>query len=117
MTTRSSKNASSTIYDGGARRYEIADHYYEVMDYWKDLAAAAGRAGFKEFLEEKIGHGTDIGFEDWLALNGYQELDEEEMTSLYIMERDFLRQPRSIPEISVRRMREFELALSKYVQP
>ncbi len=104
------------IYDGGARRYEISDHYWEVVEYWEDLARAAGRTEYKDFLEEKIGHALEIGFEDWLTLNGYQDLDEEEMTSLYIMERDFLRQKRSIPDICDRRLREFKLALHKYIQ-
>ena len=104
------------IYDGGARRYEIADHYREVVDYWKDLAAAAGRTEFNDFLEEKIGHKLDIGFEDWLSLNAYRDLDEEEMTSLYIMERDFLRRQRTIREITERRLREFRTALGKYAE-
>ena len=26
-----------TIYDGGARRYEIPEHYHEVMEYWEKL--------------------------------------------------------------------------------
>ena len=105
------------IYDGGARRYEIADHYKEVVDYWKDLAVAAGRTDFNDFLEEKIGHSLDIGFEDWVALNHYSGLDEEEMTSLYIMERDFLRRKRTIRDISERRLREFRQALGHYAEP
>jgi hypothetical protein len=104
------------IYDGGARRYEIADHYWEVVEYWEDLARASGRTEYRDFLEEKIGHGIEIGFEDWIALNGYQDLDEEEMTSLYIMERDFLRRPRTIPEICERRLREFKQVIGRYVQ-
>ena len=39
------------------------------------------------------------------------------MTSLYIMERDFLRRPRTIPEICERRLREFKQTVGKYVTP
>ena len=38
------------------------------------------------------------------------------MTSLYIMERDFLRRQRTIREITERRLREFRTALGKYAE-
>lgn len=103
------------IYDGGARRYEIPEHYAEVMEYWNAIASVADRTNFKLFLQEKVGHGLDINFEDWLRLNHYQSLDEEEMTSLFIIEREFLRQERSLAAIAARRKAEFSSALSGYV--
>ena len=87
-----------------------------MVEYWKDLASAAGRTEYTDFLEEKIGHKLDIGFEDWLTLNAYRDLDEEEMTSLYIMERDFLRKKRTIREICERRLREFRRELGRYAE-
>lgn len=103
------------IYDGGARRYEIPEHYQEVMAYWDDVEKAAPGTNFKVFLEEKIGHSLDISFEDWVRLNHYQDLDEEEMTSLFIMEREFLRKERSLAEIVARRKAEFHEALKIYL--
>lgn len=102
------------IYDGGARRYEIPEHFVEVMEYWNAIAAVADKTHFKMFLQEKIGHNLDISFEDWLRLNHYQRLDEEEMTSLFIIEREFLRQERSLADIAARRMAEFTSALADY---
>ncbi|MDO5443297.1 MAG: hypothetical protein Q4G10_06460 [Bacteroidia bacterium] len=103
------------IYDGGARRYEIPEHYEEVMKYWEDVAAVAVKADYKAFLQEKIGHPLDINFEDWLTVNHYGKLDEEEMTSLFIIEREFLRQERCLSDIAAKRIREFKEALDKYV--
>lgn len=103
------------IYDGGARRYEIPEHYEEVLKYWEDVAAVADKADYKTFLSEKIGHPLDINFEDWLTVNHYGKLDEEEMTSLFIIEREFLRQERKLADIAGRRIREFKAALAKYV--
>lgn len=103
------------IYDGGARRYEIPEHYDEVMEYWNSIAGVAEETDFKTFLQEKIGHPLDINFEDWLSLNHYRRLDEEEMTSLFIMEREFLRQERSLKDIAARRISEFKAALARYV--
>lgn len=103
------------IYDGGARRYEIPEHYEEVLEYWNAIASVADKADYKAFLEEKIGHSTDITFEDWLSLNHYRKLDEEEMTSLFIIEREFMRKERTIAGIAARRIGEFKEALAKYV--
>ena len=103
------------IYDGGARRYEIPEHYEEVMKYWEDVAAVADKADYRTFLAEKIGHPLDINFEDWLTINHYSKLDEEEMTSLFIIEREFLRKERTLSDIAARRISEFKAALSKYV--
>lgn len=102
------------IYDGGARRYEIPEHYDEVMDYWTRMAAVAGSVDFKVLLEEKIGHPLDMNFEDWLSINHYGKLDEEEMTSLYIIEREFLRKERTLADITSRRISEFKSSLSKF---
>ena len=104
------------IYDGGARRYEIPEHYTEVREYWEALLEASGRTAYSDFLAEKIGHRPDIRFEDWLTLNRYNNLDEEEMTSMFILEREFMRTPRTLEDICRRRLRELEEALGGYVE-
>ena len=106
------------IYDGGARRYEIPDHYHEVTEYWTDIKAAADNFTFKDFLDEKLGYRTPIGQKKWLELNHYQELDKDEMASLYAQEKDFAEKSANldIREIADRRLREFKKALKAYMQ-
>jgi len=104
------------IYDGGARRYEILDHYHEVTEYWNDIKAAAGNFKFKDFLDEKLGYETPVSLHDWLELNHYQDLDKDEMAALYEQEADYAKRCAnlSITEIAERRLSEFDNALKEY---
>ena len=104
------------IYDGGARRYEIPDHYHEVTEYWTDIKAAADNFIFKDFLDEKLGYRTPVSQKKWLELNHYQNLDQDEMAGLYALEKDFAANSAdlSIREIADRRLREFRKALKEY---
>jgi hypothetical protein len=104
------------IYDGGARRYEIPDHYHEVTEYWTDIKAAADNFKFKDFLDEKLGYRTPVSQKKWLELNHYQNLDQDEMTGLYALEKDFADKSSNldIREIADRRLREFRKALKPY---
>lgn len=104
------------IYDGGARRYEIPDHYHEVTEYWENIREAADNFTFKDFLDEKLGYSTPISYDRWLELNHYQKLDQKEMTELYTFEREFASRSEdlSIIKIADRRLREFKAALKKY---
>lgn len=61
------------IYDGGARRYEIPEHYDEVMEYWRDLRTAADHTSMKAFVDEKIGYPSPQGYEQWLEINHYNK--------------------------------------------
>jgi hypothetical protein len=105
------------IYDGGARRYEIPDHYHEVTEYWENIRDVAGNFGFKDFLDEKLGYPTPISYDRWLELNHYQNLDKNEMTALYQQEKDFTAKSSDldIRKIADRRLREFREALKPYV--
>ena len=104
------------IYDGGARRYEIPDHYHEVTEYWTDIKAAADNFKFKDFLDEKLGYRTPVSQKKWLELNHYQNLDQEAMTALYSQEKEFAEKSADldIREIADRRLREFKKALKPY---
>ena len=66
-----------TIYDGGARRYEIPEHYREVMEYWEKLDAIAEQVDFTAFTEEKFGHALDISYEQWVEDTHYGAIAEE----------------------------------------
>ena len=105
------------IYDGGARRYEIPDHYHEVTEYWEDIKKVADDFSFKDFLDEKLGYRTPIGYGDWLRLNHYQELDSNAMNELYTFEREFASRSEdmSIRQIADRRLSEFRNALKDYI--
>ncbi|MBP5488111.1 MAG: hypothetical protein J6X77_00910 [Bacteroidales bacterium] len=76
------------IYDGGARRYEIGDHFEEVIGYWKDLLAAAPSADMDEFLAEKAGYPLGTTYPEWLAINGYPA--EWNLEPLYRKEQRYL---------------------------
>ena len=105
------------IYDGGARRYEIPDHYHEVTEYWEDIKKVADDFSFKDLLDEKLGYRTPIGYGDWLRLNHYQELDSNAMNELYTFEREFASRSEdmSIRQIADRRLSEFRNALKDYI--
>lgn len=66
------------IYDGGARRYEIPDHYKEVVSYWEEVLEASGRVNIMDLAQERLGYKAPIGYEDWLDathLRGLGDLD------------------------------------------
>lgn len=104
------------IYDGGARRYEIPDHYHEVTEYWENIRKVADNFEFKDFLDEKLGYRSPISQKKWLELNHYQQLDQDEMAGLFAMEKDFAAKSAdlSIREIADRRLKEFRKALKEY---
>ena len=105
------------IYDGGARRYEIPDHYHEVTEYWEGIKEVAANFRFKDFLDEKLGYPTPISFDDWLELNHYKYLNKTDMEQLLNQEKDFAAKSQnlSIIEIADRRLSEFRNALKEYV--
>lgn len=106
-----------TIYDGGARRYEIPDHYKEVVEYWEGIERVADKVDFKEFTDEKIGYPTPVSYEEWLELNHYHKLDSALTRDLYRQEQEYLEanSKRTLKEIAQRRLREFKAAVGKYV--
>jgi len=104
------------IYDGGARRYEIPDHYHEVTEYWTKIREVADNFSFKDFLDEKLGYRTPISQPKWLELNHYQNLDKDEMAGLYALEKGFADKSSdlNIRQIADRRLREFRKAMRAY---
>ena len=64
-----------TIYDGGARRYEIHEHIEEVLEFWNGILERADRIDKQALLEEKLGHPLPISYEDWLKDCHYEKLD------------------------------------------
>ncbi|MBQ5951884.1 MAG: hypothetical protein IJL66_07050 [Lachnospiraceae bacterium] len=107
-----------TIYDGGARRYEISDHIREVEDYWVDMRERADCIDFMALTEDKLGYALPISFEDWLEVNHYGDLPEAEMRILYDTEQRFLIRVReeglNVKKLADKRLAEFGAALAQY---
>ena len=106
-----------TIYDGGARRYEIPEHYHEVMEYWEKLDELADEIDFAAFTDEKFGYKTPLSYEEWLEENHYHRIDKAVTERLYAQELAYLEvnKKRTLKEITTRRIAEFKAAVGKYV--
>lgn len=107
-----------TIYDGGARRYEIADHVDEVLEYWEGILKRADSIDFQALTAEKLGYDTPVSFEDWKLLNHYSALDGDLCTKLYEQEQDFLKRLEGVTlkQIAMQRIMEIKTELAKYIQ-
>ena len=106
-----------TIYDGGARRYEIHEHIEEVLEFWNGILERADSIDKQALLEEKLGHPLPISFEDWVQDCHYDKLDERETRWLYQQERGFVESLKevSLRQIALQRIEEFTTALRKYI--
>jgi len=107
-----------TIYDGGARRYEIHEHIEEVLEFWEGILERSDIIDFNALLEEKLGHSLTISYEDWLEDCHYQQLPEKETRWLYQQERGFIESMKDITlkQIAHQRIDEFTEALRKYIK-
>lgn len=106
-----------TIYDGGARRYEISEHIKEVLEFWNHIAEHASEIDFNALLEEKLGHSVDISYEDWLKDCVYQALDPDLTHWLYVQEKGFIQSCKdlSLEKLAKKRIKEFSTVLRKYM--
>ena len=106
-----------TIYDGGARRYEIHEHIEEVLEFWNGILERADKIDKQALLEEKLGHALPISYEDWLKDCHYEKLDKKTTRWLYQQERGFVEGMRdvSLKEIARQRIDEFTTTLRKYI--
>lgn len=107
-----------TIYDGGARRYEISEHIEEVLEFWKGMLERADVIDKQALLEEKLGHQLPISYEDWVKDCHYQRLPARENRWLYEQELGFVKSVEnvSIREIAEQRIDEFTQTLRKYIK-
>lgn len=118
--TLSSRNIlfeKCTIYDGGARRYEISDHVDEVLEYWEGIEKLADQIDLKKLTDEKLGYETPVTLEEWRRFNHYEAMDGALSKELYEQERAYIQ---SLDNVSVRdiakqRIEEVKHALRKYM--
>lgn len=106
-----------TIYDGGARRYEIEEHIEEVLEFWNHMKEHADDIAMTELLEEKLGHALDISYEDWLKDCHYSEIEGPMTKWLYAQEKGFIDGVKdlSIKTIAEERIQSFSKELRKYI--
>lgn len=106
-----------TIYDGGARRYEINEHIEEVLEFWNGILERADIIDKQALLEEKLGHALPISYEEWLEDCHYGKLEEKETRWLYQQERGFVEGIKdiSLRQIALQRIAEFTATLNKYI--
>ena len=105
------------IYDGGARRYEIADHVKEVLEYWEEVEELADRIDFKAFTDERLGYATPVSKADWLHYNFYEEIDPAVTDELYAQETAYVKSLEGVTlkEIAKERIQQITTALRKYM--
>ena len=106
-----------TIYDGGARRYEIREHIEEVLEFWNHILEHADSIDMKALTEEKLGHPLDISYSDWLEDNHYENLDKDLTWWLFTQEKGFIMglDGISLKDIAKKRINTFTTTLAKYI--
>ena len=106
-----------TIYDGGARRYEIREHIDEVLEFWNGILDRSDLIDKQALLEEKLGHSVSLSYSDWLEDTHYGLLPEKTTLWLYRQEKGYIEgiKDTSLKEIAGTRISEFTTALKKYI--
>lgn len=107
-----------TIYDGGARRYEIQDHIAEVLEYWQKIEEYSDRIDLKKLADEKLGYDTPVSLEQWVEYNHYEAMDPSLCVRLYQQEREYLKrlESLSLKDIARERIEQFSAALKDYME-
>ena len=102
------------IYDGGARRYEIPDHYKEVVAYWEEVLEASERVDIMDLTQERLGYKAPILYEDWLKVTHFTDLGDQSV--LYSDERVFLAKARglSLKDVATKRLEQIKQTLKGY---
>lgn len=102
------------IYDGGARRYEIPDHYREVVKYWQEVLEASDRVDIMDLTMERLGYRAPISYEDWLEVTRFAGLGD--LRVLYSDERVFLAKARTLTlgDVARTRLEQIKSTLKGY---
>ena len=104
------------IYDGGARRYEIPVHFHEALEYWEGVWSRADRIDPVRLVGEKLGFDEPLSFQDWLTLNHFQDLKDEQLAKLWADETELLKHSAalSLETISTQRIQAINTILQQY---
>ena len=104
------------IYDGGARRYEIPLHFREVLEYWEGIRSRVNRIDPGKLAGEKLGFDNPLSFEQWLAVNRFEDLKDEGLETLWADETEFLKRASTLPleSIATQRIQAIKTNLQQY---
>ena len=90
------------IYDGGARRYNLPEHFEEVLEYWEGIRERADRIDVRSLLEEKLGYAGPLEYEDWLEITHLRGL--KDLEALWADEQALLQRKVDLKELAERRI-------------
>ena len=104
------------IYDGGARHYEIPDHFKEVIKYWTEVLSVADKVNIMDLTMERLGYKAPLTYEQWLKVTHFTELGD--LGVLYSDERVFLAKAGTLAlkEVAQKRLAEIKQNLKGYEQ-
>lgn len=102
------------IYDGGARRYNIPDHFDEVMEYWEGVEKRADIIDAKAFRDEKLGYKFPIPFEEWRHVTHLQLLPDSETKPVWEQEQRVFSAIPDIKSIAQERITNINIIRKQY---
>ena len=88
-----------------------------MRECWNGIQKRADGIDFHALLEEKLGHSTEISYDDWVEDSHYGYLDEEMCRFLYMQEKGYIASLEGVTlkAIAGKRISEFTAALKKYI--
>lgn len=104
------------IYDGGARRYEIPVHFREALEYWEGLWSRADGIDPRKLVGEKLGFEEPLSFQQWLAVNRFEDLKDDTLSALWADETALLNNASalSLESIAMQRIQAIKTNLQQY---
>lgn len=104
------------IYDGGARRYEIPVHFREALEYWEGLWSRADGIDQRKLVAEKLGFEEPLSFQQWLAVNRFEDLKDDALSALWEEETALLNNASalSLESIAMQRIQAIKTNLQQY---
>ena len=104
------------IYDGGARRYEIPVHFREALEYGEGLWSRADGIDPRKLVAEKLGFEEPLSFQQWLAVNRFEDLKDDALSALWEEETALLNNASalSLESIAMQRIQAIKTNLQQY---
>lgn len=104
------------IYDGGARRYEIPEHFREVLEYWEGILERADSIDPLALVAEKLGYEGPVDYETWLAETSLGTIPQEGLKELWEKEQELFRKAPglSLKALAERRIKEITKVSKQY---
>lgn len=101
------------IYDGGARRYNLPDHFDEVLEYWEGIRDRSDRIDTLALKEEKLGYpGSPLDYETWLDVTHLRGLGD--LSGLWADEQALLQRDIDLKSLAERRIESINNLKQQY---